>query len=464
MARSGVACGPGVKQVPWTKYAPLCVPVYKGNNGGATSYGVTNDTITISFRLGNSTEDKTVYAAAGAAAPAPDPDIVADMQAYIDLFNKTYELYGRHVVLKSYQGQGDYISEDQGQGQAAAAADATTAREQGAFADATFNLKGSNPYWTNLAQQKVIAFGPLGFPQSYYDRFAPYWYSAAPTGSKQAQFVINLVCRRMAGMPAIFAGDPTYRSKTRTFGLVTPENPEYMELGDEIRDGLKRCGVDLTRRVSYAINVAQFGPQGGSIAAQMKAAGVTTLLCYCDPLVPIFLSNAAEQQQYQPEWYEPYYRDPQGRLESQSEWAHAISYGGTSYARPTSEAYRVFKTAQPNGEPKASDQYFDVNYVTVLHIFNALQAAGPNLTPETLRRGMFSLPTSAPGEFGTWGYGPGSYSPGIDAQLGFWDPNAISPWDGKKGAWQSCEGGAFQQFAKPETFGPEHTQPHCFGR
>jgi hypothetical protein len=191
---------------------------------------------------------------------------------------------------------------------------------------------------------------------------------------------------------------------------------------------------------------------------------VTTLLCYCDPLVPIFLSQAADQQQYQPEWYEPYYRDPQGRLESQQQWAHAISYGGTSYARATSEAFRVFKTAQPNGEPKASDQYFDVNYVTVLHIFNALQAAGPNLTPETLRRAMFSLPTSEPGNFGTWAFGPGSYSPGIDAQIGFWDPKAISPWDGKAGAWQSCEGGAFQQFARPETFGPEHTQLHCFGR
>ena len=43
-------------------------------------------------------------------------------------------------------------------------------------------------------------------------------------------------------------------------------------------------------------------------------------------------------------------------------------------------------------------------------------------------------------------------------------PNATSAWDGKKGAWQSCEGGAFVQFAKPETFGADHTQTRCFGR
>jgi hypothetical protein len=464
VTRSGVTCGPGVRQVVWSRYAPLCVPAYKGNNGGTTSHGVTADTVKISFRLGNSTEDKAVYAAAGAAAPAPDPDIVADMQAYVDYFNRQYELYGRKVVLESYQGQGDYIQEDQGQGQAGAAADAVTAHDKGAFGDATFNLKGSNPYWANLAQQKVIAFGPLGFPQSYYERYAPYWYTPRPTGEKQAQFLVNLVCRRMAGMPAIFAGDATYKTKTRVFGLVTPENPEYMLLGDQIESGLQRCGVKLARRVNYAINVAQFGGQATSMVAQLRAAGVTTTLCYCDPLIPIFITQSADQQQYQPEWYEPYYRDPQGRLESQQQWAHALSNGGTSYTRPNSEAYRVFKLAQPNGEPKTTDQYFDVSYEALLQIFNALQAAGPNLTPETLRRGMFSLPTSATGDLGTWSFGPGSYSPSIDNQLGYWDPNAASPWDGKKGAWVSCEGGTWLQFARPETFGPEHTQPHCFGR
>ena len=464
VTRGGVQCGPGVSQVPWTKYAPICVPAYHGNNGGATSHGVTGDTITISFRLGNSTEDSAVYAAAGAAAPAPDPDIVADMQAYVDYFNKQYELYGRHVVLKSYQGQGDYIQEDQGQGQAAAAADATTAHDIGAFADATFNLKGSNPYWTNLAQQKVVAVGPLGFPQSYYERYAPYWWTVAPTGSRQASFITNLVCKRMKDLPAVDAGDPTFKNRTRVFGLVTPENPEYMMLGNELQDGLKRCGVSLAKRANYAINVAQFGGQSTNIVAQMKAAGVTTMLCYCDPLVPIFLSQSADQQQYRPEWYEPYYRDPQGRLMSQQQWAHALSDGGASYDRPHSEAYRVFKLAQPNGDPKTADQYFDINYTTVLYLFNALQAAGPNLNPQTFQQGMFSLPTSQRGDYGTWSYGPGAYSPGIDTQIGFWNLNATSAWDGKKGAWQNCETGAWVQFTKPETFGPDHSQTRCFGR
>jgi hypothetical protein len=127
-------------------------------------------------------------------------------------------------------------------------------------------------------------------------------------------------------------------------------------------------------------------------------------------------------------------------------------------------SHRVFKMAQPNGEPKSSDQYFDVNYTTVLYVFNALPAAGPNLTPETLQRGIFSLPTSQLGDYDTWSYGPGAFSPGVDAQIGYWDPNATSPWDNKKGAWQSCDGGAWVRFTKPESFGPDHTQTRGFGR
>jgi hypothetical protein len=235
-----------------------------------------------------------------------------------------------------------------------------------------------------------------------------------------------------------------------------------MELGDEVQNGLKNCGVKIERRVNYAINVAQFGGQATSMVAQLKAAGVTTAICYCDPLVPIFISQAAEQQQYRPEWTEPNYRDPQGRLMQQSQWSHAISNGGASGVRKDSEAYKVFKLAKPNAEP--IEQYFDVAYVTVLQIFNALQAAGPNLNPQTLQQGMFSLPTSPSGEFGTWSYGPGAFSPGIDTQTGWWNPSATSKYDGETGAWQDCEGGAWAQYAKPETFGPARTQLRCFGK
>jgi len=55
--RGGFDCGPGVRQLPWSKYAAPCVPVFNGNNGGATWRGVSADKIRIVFRRYNENAD-----------------------------------------------------------------------------------------------------------------------------------------------------------------------------------------------------------------------------------------------------------------------------------------------------------------------------------------------------------------------------------------------------------------------
>ncbi|MHB1924014.1 MAG: type 1 periplasmic-binding domain-containing protein [Acidimicrobiales bacterium] len=464
VARSGVHCGPGVKQVPWSAYAPPCVAQFSGNNGGATSHGVTARTITLSYRVGNSAQDAAVYAAAGAAAPAPDADYIADLNTFIGLFNKDFELYGRKVVLKSYQGQGDYILEDEGQDQAQAQADAVTARGLGAFADVTFQLKGSNPYWTGLAQQGVIAMGPLGFPESYYQRYAPYWWSFTPSGTQGADLLGNSICARAAGLPAVYAGDALYQKQTRKFGLITPENPEYLEVANEIKGQLSGCGVTIAKQVSYAIDVTSYESEAASMVAQMKASGVTTVICFCDPIVPIFLSNSASSENYFPEWFEPNYLDPQGRLENQNEWSHALSDGGQYPSQANNEAYRAFKLADPSGSP--AELYYDEAYFTLVQLFIGLQAAGPDLTPATFERGMDSLPATPTGMEGAWRFGPGIFNPQATVQIGWWSPTDTSQRDGKAGSWQNCDNGQWLPIdpSGRSQWGPAHTQLSCFGK
>jgi len=464
IARSGVHCGPGVRQVTWSVYAPPCVAQYNGNNGGATSHGVTASTITLSYRIGNSAQDAAVYAAAGAAAPAPDPAYIADLNTFVGLFNKDFELYGRKVVVKSFQGQGDYILEDEGQDQAQAQSDAVTARGLGAFADVTFQLKGSDPYWTGLAQQGVIAMGPLGFPESYYQRYAPYWWSFTPSGTQGADLLGNSICQRAAGLPAVYAGDTLYQKETRKFGLITPENPEYLEVADQIKAQLSGCGVTIAKQVSYAINVTSYESEAASMVAQMKTAGVTTVICFCDPIVPIFLSNSASSENYFPEWFEPNYLDPQGRLENQNEWSHALSDGGQYPSQANNEAYRAFKVADPSGSP--AELYYDEAYFTVLQLFIGLQAAGPDLTPLNFERGMDSLPTTPTGMEGSWRFGPGIFNPQATVQIGWWSPSDTSQRDGKVGAWQSCDNGRWLPIdpSGRSQWGPAHTQLNCFGK
>ena len=462
VSRAGVACRPGAKQVPWTVYAPPCVAAYNGANGGATSYGVTGTTITLSYRLGNSTSDAAIAAATGAAAPPSDAAYLADLNTYAAFFNKQFELYGRKVVIKSFQGKGDYIQEDQGQGADRAQADAATARSLKAFGDVTFQLRGSNPYWSSLAQQRVVAWGPLGFPDSYYQRHSPYWWSITPSGTGVGSWMGNLACQRMTGMKAIFAPDQALAAKQRSFGLIHPDNPEYAAIADVIKGIMGRCAAKVTREATYSINVAQFQTQSQSIVAQMQAAGVTTVLCYCDPVVPIFLGNSAQSQNYYPEWVQPYWGDGQAQQPYGGKWRGLMTDGAAWPDDQHNEAYRVFKLASGGKEP--GELYYAAAYGTLLQVFLGLQVAGPTLTPVNLARGSLALP-SVTGYLGTMEFAHGhAYTPVASAPVGWFDPEYTSPFDDLPGGYRNCDNGKIHSFTDPSTWGGPHVQLHCFGR
>ncbi|HWW53755.1 MAG TPA: hypothetical protein VNY84_08295, partial [Acidimicrobiales bacterium] len=416
VALTGVPCGPGVRQFGWSKFGPLCVAAFHGANGGATAQGVTPTTITLTYRLANSAQQSAIDAAAG-AANINQTDLVADLQSYVKFFNTQFELYGRHVVLKAYQGQGDYLAEDQGQDLGATQADAVTAHDLGAFGDVTFSLEASQPYEEDLAAEHVIGFSSVGLSQQWFQQHAPYEYSVqSSTGTAGLTDASAVICRRLAGLPAQFAGDPVTQRTPRVFGVIYPETPVYTaEVNQWKSQVAAQCGIHPARVIAYAINVASYEQEAVSAMAQLKAAGVTTILCACDPIVPIFLTNAAAQQNYLPEWFATWFGDPVARDYNQQVWAHVIT-GGIQFPPPTqTEAYKAFELAfpgkQPAEEPPSSPAYFYVPYYTLMHVFDALQAAGPNLTPATFQQGMFSLPTSKAGDNveGQWVFGNGAY-------------------------------------------------------
>ncbi|MHB8670893.1 MAG: hypothetical protein ACYDAD_10130, partial [Acidimicrobiales bacterium] len=295
---SSATCAGGTRQFAWAVYAPPCVPSAPADNGGATAPGVTAGTITLTFRKPNSVEQSGVNAFAG-SANIDVAGFLADMDTYIAYFNRQFQLYGRKVVLKPYQAQGDYLQETGGQDLAGAQADAVTAHELGAFADVTFPLFTSTYYLQDLAHEHVIGTGGLGLPDSWFTQFAPYEYSYVPTGTAGASGFAHVVCTRMWHLPAAFAGDASLQGKTRVLGLITPDNPNYTEVGHEVQTTLKSvCGASVARYATYTEgNVSQYETQATSIVAQMRARGVTTVVCGCDPLFPILISQAAAQQQ-----------------------------------------------------------------------------------------------------------------------------------------------------------------------
>jgi hypothetical protein len=462
VARSGVTCGPGVRQIPWTKYAPLCVPAFTGANGGATAPGVTATTITLSYRRQNSGEQAAITAIAGAATPVDDP-YLSDLDTFVSLFNTDYELYGRKVVVKPFQGQGDYLEEDLGQDQEAAQADAVTAQQEGAFADVTFPSAGSLFYSQALAAAHVVNWGFPFDPQSWYQQYSPYEYNDFLDGTKWSEWMANFACQRLIGQPAVFAGDASLQTKTRVFGLVNVEFPTWAQVADNIVSRLStQCGIKIARRVSYPEDIGAFQQNGSNMAAQLRAAGVTTVICYCDPLMPIFITQAATSQGYHPEWIFQNDFDPIAQDADQTQFAHAMAPGPSVQAGTTSEAYRAYQLANPGRAPASI--YYEAAYEMALQLFGALQAAGPDLNPLTLQRGMFSLPPSLPGgDYGNWIYGNGAFTPEASAQVVYWDPKRLSI-DGKAGTWTACEDAATFPFNDQAGWGAAHTQPHCFGR
>ncbi|HET6964468.1 MAG TPA: hypothetical protein VFH58_06815 [Acidimicrobiales bacterium] len=469
VAKTGVRCGPGVRQFTWSQYAPDCVGAFQGSNGGATGQGVTATTITLTYRLANTAQQQAIDSLAGAANVNQDA-YVKDLQSYINYFNTQFELYGRKVVLKTYQGQGDYIQEDQGQGLAATQADAVTAHDMGAFGDVTFSLTGSQAYEEDLAAEHVIGFSSIGLSQQWFEQHAPYEYSVqGPTGTTGTTEAANLVCRRMAGMSAIYAG-PAFQHSNRVFGIIYPQTPVYTAEVNQWEQMLASgCNVHVAKTVGYSINVAAYEEEAASAMAQMNSAHVTTLLCACDPIADIFLSNAAHQQQYVPEWFVTYFGDPIGRNYDQTEWSHVITGGFAWPDYTTTEPYRTFErgypSKQPAETPPTSPRYYYAAYYTLLQIFDALQAAGPSLNAYTFERGMFSLPPSAPGDFigGQWHFGQNVFDPITSYTLAWWDPNAVSKFDDTKGAYEWCNNAQVYSIFSPAALGGPRQQLACFG-
>ncbi|HET7722388.1 MAG TPA: hypothetical protein VFK43_20650, partial [Acidimicrobiales bacterium] len=165
-------CAGGARQTR-EPYSPPCI-TFEGDNGGATSLGVTGDTITVTYREGDL---PSIYAVAGQVAEKANikdtaEDIRRTIDAYVEYFNTHFQLYGRQVRVHYFKGQGDQLSEFFGGGAEGANADAIrVAQEIGSFADISAL---TTPYAEALVRQKVVAIPPVHMSQRWYDEHAPY--------------------------------------------------------------------------------------------------------------------------------------------------------------------------------------------------------------------------------------------------------------------------------------------------
>jgi hypothetical protein len=465
VSRTGVDCSkPGARQMPWSKYAPPCVAAFSGNNGGATAHGVTGDKITIVVGYGNASTNAAIQSLAGPATP--DDKAWADtIKAYAKYFDTQFETYGRKVEVKTYQMKSDYVLADMGRDTAAAQADAQTSKDLGAFIDLTALTNTSSlPYGNALAQLGVMAWTfPLRTTENYA-KHAPYLYNFIPDGTKWSRWATSLVCQRMAGMPAIYAAG-SEQNKPRKFGVIGVNIPEWEAAADLVGSMMKKeCGVDATQ-LRYEFDLGTFSQYGASMMAQMREAGVTTILCVCDPLGPIFMTQSATDDGYYPEWL----FHNQGIVDSNydaEQLKHSFSNGPALPPASQTEALRVFRSAFPNTDPP-SRPYFTWIYGIMMNIYSAVQMAGPNLTPQRFYEATRNLPRSLDGgDYGPWWGNAepslgGVFTPWTGMQVTRWSATAPSPDGGNTGYWSPCPGPSYYPLEPVQGWEPAKTQVKC---
>ncbi len=464
----GSQCGPGIRQVSWSHYSPICEPKFTGNNGGATSNGVTSTTITITYRAAASADLQIAYSLIPPALIGTNEEAISTMQAYINVFNKYFELYGRKVKLVAYNGTSDFLQEDLTGNNAKAQADAiNVANNIHAFADLSM-IDSTSIYDQYLADNKVVAFN-LGFlPNSYYQTYSPYVYSPYPSCDTSAQADAAVIGKAIANQPAMYAGDARFIHETAKLGIIFPQGSSTQECADNMLTLLKsKYNVVPAVVKEVALDFNTLTQQEESILAQFKENGVNTVVCAaCDPVTPKLFTSFADQNHFYPQWYAEATGAPTGGIDAflqgmdQKEMDHTIIVSRPTPPKQDIEAYNVYKmgaTSTTQLEP-----VYPLIYANMLMLFDALQAAGPDLNPQTFKEGLDSLPTSLPGgEFGKWDFSQGTFSPAASFQIDYYAANTISEVNGKPGAIEPCNGGKEYSFNFAPTL-PVGQPLNCF--
>ncbi|MCL4433781.1 MAG: ABC transporter substrate-binding protein [Actinobacteria bacterium] len=472
----GYVCTHGRRQVPWSLYAPYCVPQWHGNNGGATDkadpLAVTAKTINVSVNYASNQGLCSILASMESGSIASEALFKRMTNIYVSLFNKDFELWGRKVVIKYFNGQGCYANELLGQDQTEAEADAQTAASLHAFADMS-ELYSAPPYDTALAQYHIIAIGGEFMPHSWFAQNAPYEYSTIASCSKFMQSVVEIVKNSIYGLPAIYAAGKHLHGSPAKIGLIYPNAAFLRPCAQEVTGALKAAHIPVAAQFVYSItNFSSVESESTAVMADFRNKGVTTVICGCDPVTPAFMATAAAQQNYYPEWVpmtlgDGITRGIMGSPADKAEWAHAI----TAFVQTTPPqdqeyalAYKLATGHQLHGLVNVVTA--GAAYGSVLLLFSALQQAGPDLTPQSFQRGMWSLPPSVQdASMGGWAFLPGHYTTPSNFQITYWNNSARGAVTHGVGAFVACNHGVFYTYAGynegPSL--PVGKQLECFG-
>jgi hypothetical protein len=440
----------GTVAVPLT-YAPPCVEPFNGDNGGATAQGVTSDTIKIAlYQAQPDILEQTFFQQSGS-----DESLNAELDTvkqYVQFFESHYETYGRHVEIVPVKASGPPDDE------AAARSDAIkVATEVKAFAS-WGGPSQTEAYASELAARGVMCIGDclLAATDQYVKESKSHVWLTFPSIEQLSEHWSAFLMRELAGRSAEFAGDPALRGQKRIFGVVRFDESfaGLDQAGASFVKQLRAKGAPLKADIPYELDLAKAQENARNMIAKLKQAHVTTVIFAGDPVTPASLTAEATAQNYFPEWVVlgAAYTDTSlfGRSYDQKQWSHAfgVSTLPTPVVPEADQLYSILVWQSGKG-PEAKT--FKVLVQAPLIFYTALQLAGPKLTADTFREGLFRFPSGQThptqlhiswGDHGIW---PSTdYFGSDDATQIWWNPDARGVdevGNDGKGMWEYSRGG-----------------------
>jgi len=437
-----------------TFFAPECHAPFEGDNGGETARGVTDDTIRIVQWVSQDSDPILDFLTSAITNDDTNADDEATLRGMLDYYHTYYETYGRTVELTVVEGSGTINDE------AAARADAVRIDEE---LDPFMVWGGptlTNAFAEELAARGIpcISCGP-GQTAEWYTDNPGLAYTVTKGPDQLDLLVAEYIGNRLAGDPAVHAGDEAMQSSERVFGRIWIESsPASVTLNERFESEAENNGFEIAESQSYALDPATLQESAANVITRMKEAGVTSVIFNGDPIAPREFTNEATAQNYFPEWVVTgsvlVDTAAFSRTYDQEQWANAfgISNLAARVDRTIGSSYAIYEWF--NGEPPPAADNIGVITPTPNTFFAFLQATGPNLTIETFNEAGFaaeptaSALTEASLSWGTEGIWPDSLEPdyrGVDDITEvWWDPAATGvdeiDRDGT-GLWRYVDGG-----------------------
>jgi hypothetical protein len=418
-----------------TIYAAPCVEPFEGDNGGATSPGVTEDEILVVRYTPDPAVDPIGSALVAATGVDTDPATSFETaDNYARIFGSMYETYGRRVRLVDYLGTGASDDEE------AARNDAIRIAEMEPFAVINGPLQSSSVFATELAERGVVCVSPCAnsLPDEITAEYAPYLFLSGPSPDQASAMAAELIGNLAGPGPAELAGDEALRAQDRKYALVhfNTADGTHTAVAEALSSSLADNGIEISTDIEYILDPATIQEDARTLVARLENDGVTTVIFYGDPLMPKSLTEEASAQDYRPEWI----LGPNlladtavfGRSFDETQWGNGFGIGLTSLRGEDDTADSWLLHDWAFGEEPPNNGYAAI-LPGIRNFFTGVHLAGPNLTPETFRDGMFRYPISGGypsrpqqswGDHGVWGDDVVDYGGTEDAAVIWWDPEA----------------------------------------